>query len=490
MKTTIFFLLLSVSSHLFSQWGPDVRLTIDGANSYASLNNARNIAVAGNTVHVIWADDRISSSNAEIYYKRSTDAGLSWSSDIRLTNASGWSTHPSITVSGSNVHVAWIDERDGGNFEIYYKRSTDSGLNWGSDVRLTSATGMSDVPSIAVSGSIVHVVWQDNRDGNYEVYYKRSTNGGLNWSTDLRMTSNSGNSFNPSVAASGSYAYMVWQDNSVDNNFEIYAYYSTNDGASWSSFIRLTNNSASSEYPCVSASGSNVHVVWHDNRDGNFEIYYKRSTNNAVNWGSDVRMTINSGISQYPSIVALGNYAGMVWQDNSVDNNYEIYHYFSSNNGATWSSFQRLTNNTAVSRYPHIAAFGSGVHVVWNDDRDGNWEIYYKRNPTGVVSVQPVGSLIPQDYRLSQNYPNPFNPVTMIEFDIPKLSYITIRIYDILGREVSRPVEQRLEAGRYTVDFDASELSSGTYFYRIEASDASSGSAQLFRDVKKMIILK
>ena len=77
-----------------------------------------------------------------------------------------------------------------GTDEIYYKRSTDAGVNWGTDTRLTNNTADSWYPSVAVSGSVVHVVWDDNRDGNSEIYYKRSTDAGVNWGADTRLTNN------------------------------------------------------------------------------------------------------------------------------------------------------------------------------------------------------------------------------------------------------------------------------------------------------------
>ena len=76
------------------------------------------------------------------------------------------------------MHVVWYDNRDGNN-EIYYKRSTDAGINWGADTRLTNNTAYSEYPSVAVSGSVVHVVWNDYRDGNSEIYYKRNPTGNL-----------------------------------------------------------------------------------------------------------------------------------------------------------------------------------------------------------------------------------------------------------------------------------------------------------------------
>jgi hypothetical protein len=97
-------------------------------------------------------------------------------------------------------------------------------------------------------------------------------------------------------------------------------------------------------------------------------------------------------------------------------------------------------------------------------------------------SVSGNGNIIPQEYSLEQNYPNPFNPSTNIRFGLPKSGLVKMVIYDVLGRVVTTLVNEYKAAGSYTVDFDASAIASGVYFYRIE-----SGS---FTDVKKMLLVK
>jgi hypothetical protein len=201
MKKIIFTLFIIHCSLLIAnaQWQPDVRLTNNPASSWTSYNNAWCVASNGNVVHVVWHDYR--DGNWEIYYKRSTDGGLSWGADTRLTNNTANSKSPSVALSGSVVHVVWEENRDG-NYEIYFKRSTDAGVSWGTDTRLTNNTADSWYPSVALSGSVVHVVWSDNRDGNYniEIYYKRSTDAGVSWGADTRLTNDSFYSTSPSVA--------------------------------------------------------------------------------------------------------------------------------------------------------------------------------------------------------------------------------------------------------------------------------------------------
>ncbi|MBL8016597.1 MAG: T9SS type A sorting domain-containing protein [Ignavibacteria bacterium] len=97
-------------------------------------------------------------------------------------------------------------------------------------------------------------------------------------------------------------------------------------------------------------------------------------------------------------------------------------------------------------------------------------------------------SNIPTVYRLSQNYPNPFNPVTKINYDLPKDAKVNVIIYDILGREIKRLVNNELKtAGTYIIDFNAANYASGVYFYRIEAEELGGNK---FVDSKKMVLIK
>jgi hypothetical protein len=99
-----------------------------------------------------------------------------------------------------------------------------------------------------------------------------------------------------------------------------------------------------------------------------------------------------------------------------------------------------------------------------------------------LTGVNDHGSLIPSDYKLYQNYPNPFNPTTIIQFDIPKASFVTLKVYNVIGQEVATLVNEKREAGRYEVPFDGSKLTSSVYFYRLIARD--------FVQTKKFILIK
>jgi len=109
---------------------------------------------------------------------------------------------------------------------------------------------------------------------------------------------------------------------------------------------------------------------------------------------------------------------------------------------------------------------------------------------TGVVnptSVQNDNGLI-DDFELMQNYPNPFNPSTKINYSLPYTSFVTIKVYDVLGNEIAALVNEEKPNGRYSLNFDASEISSGVYFYTIQATSSERG--QNFVQTRKMILLR
>src|SRR5205085_8000985 len=99
-----------------------------------------------------------------------------------------------------------------------------------------------------------------------------------------------------------------------------------------------------------------------------------------------------------------------------------------------------------------------------------------------ITGIQPVNGEVPNAFALSQNYPNPFNPTTNIKFSIPKNSLVKMTVFDITGKEVTTLVNGNYTAGTYNVDFDASNIASVVYFYKIQADD--------FTSVKKMLLVK
>jgi len=153
-----------------------------------------------------------------------------------------------------------------------------------------------------------------------------------------------------------------------------------------------------------------------------------------------------------------------------------------------------------IVQLEHRSASGSASYIHAHTLLTGKRRTYSNTtNPFGVqgqdgwilnagmtlttTGVEPsISSVIPKEYNLEQNFPNPFNPVTKICFDIPKSGFVSIKVYDVLGKEVANLVNESINPGSYSVDFDATSMSSGMYYYRLESNG--------FVATKKMMLVK
>ena len=369
--------LFDVSNAVFSIVPiPDKRLTWTSGYSGSPA-----IAVeASGKLHLVWKDD--TSGNYEIYYKKSSDAGLNWTTTKRLTFTSGYSGSPAIAVDASlNLHVVWQDNTYG-NYEVLYKKSTDWGVTWTAGKRLTLTSGGSNNPVIAVDATgNLHVVWYDNTPGNEEIFYSKSKDKGVTWTAGKRLTWTSGGSEIPAIGVDSSgNLHVVWRDDTPGNS-EVYHKKSTDGGTTWTANKRLTWTSGSSEFPAIGVDSSdNLYAVWQDNTPGNSEIYCRKSTDGGTTWITTRRLTFNSGFSYFPDIaVDTSGRIHVVWED-STPGNPEIYYRRSTDGGTTWITTRRLTWTSGWSEVPAIGVDSSdNLHLVWQDNTPGNYEIYYKK---------------------------------------------------------------------------------------------------------------
>jgi hypothetical protein len=351
-------------------WNATKRLTYNSGYSQAPVSNV----TSNNHIHVVWTDD--TPGNGEVYHKWSINGGSTWTTK-RLTYNSGYTYKADIAIGSSNhLHVVW-DDNSSGNWEIYHKKSTNGGTTW-TTKRLTYNTGISNYPVIAVdSNNHIHVAWDDNSPGSDEIFHKRSTDGGATWTTK-RLTYNSGNSNSPDIAVdSNNHIHVVWYD-WTPGITEIYYKKSTNGGTTWTS-KRLTYNSGNSDNPNIAIdSNDHIHVVWYDNTPGTQEIFHKKSTDGGATWTTK-RLTYNSGRSLFPAIASDSfDSIHVVWYDETPGNG-EIYYKRSTNGGSNWTT-KRLTYNSGNSAIPTITVGSNGhIHVVWRDYTPGNQEIYYKK---------------------------------------------------------------------------------------------------------------
>jgi hypothetical protein len=254
----------------------------------------------------VWQDNQGRASN-DIFYKGNTIAFYPFV-DVTRTNA-GTSANPAVATSGNNMYIVWEDDTSG-NFEILYRRSTDGGANFGENgvaINLSNNAGTSTIPFVAASGNNVYIVWEDNTPGNPEILYRRSTDGGANFGATVNLSNNALSSLDPAIAASGNNVYVVWYDN-TPSNFEILYRKSTDGGASFDATVNLSNNAGFSAAPAIAVSGDNLYVVWHDNNDTPVnEILYRRSSDGGASFNAVINLSNNAGSSNNPDVAAINN---------------------------------------------------------------------------------------------------------------------------------------------------------------------------------------
>lgn len=134
---------------------------------------------------------------------------------------------------------------------------------------------------------------------------------------------------------------------------------------------------------------------------------------------------------------------------------------------------------------PNLSGFETTTFVgaFGNTNWTAGWAQFNPKNYTAApVGIQQISTEIPSVYRMNQNYPNPFNPSTKINFALPKSSYVSLKVFDVTGKEVATLVNENLNVGTYEYEFNATKLNSGIYFYRINAEG--------FTATKKMMLIK
>jgi len=251
-------------------WQSTKRITYN-----AGISEYPRIAAYQNNVYIVWEDD--TPGNDEVYFRRSADGGATWQTAKRLTVNSNYSGMPDIAADGSNIYALYVDTAPG-NSELYIKRSMDSGATWLAAQRLTNNSGFSMAQHIAAKGTNVYIAWSDNSSGNSEVFFRKSTDYGATWQNAKRLTSNSGVSDCPVIAVSGVKIFVAWMDDTA-GNYEVYFKKSANNGSTWQDYENLTNNKGAAYHPAIAVNSTNIYVTWDDDYQtpGVSDIYLKYS---------------------------------------------------------------------------------------------------------------------------------------------------------------------------------------------------------------------
>ena len=237
--------------------------------------------------------------------------------------------------------------------------------------------------------------------------------------------------------------------------------------------------------------GQNIYIIDRRNftNGGDWDVYYYKSTNGCITgtaWTSGY-------VDSYSSTTTVPTSPDVYGKRGVVDlrvaytyNNTALDSviYTSSTGGAFVSPVRVSYNDSSPFNAPPKPAFKNGggddCFILWSQ-YDGN-NVQSSRLCGSTVGITNNGTQVPHAYNLEQNYPNPFNPSTEIKFGLPSSGLAKMVVYDIEGRVVATLVDKVMDAGSYSVSFDASKISSGIYFYKLTSGN--------FVSTKKMVLVK
>jgi len=385
-----------------------------------------------------------------------TDGGAIWTTWTVLTAPSSWR---GSYVAALDADTAWILMHDpsfltsGGVF-----KTTDGGNTWGQQT--TAFPGSGGNPKIIhfFDANTGICIGNPNPPGDWEIY--RTTNGGTLWTrmhlpaqTDevtFFLHSSSGNSF--------------WFSSGIGGPFDWRLYRTTDQGFTWSTF----NHGGSTSFPAFkdSLNGITARSIPPPNE-------LMRTSDGGVTWQSiPISLPFSTRFIRYvpgtSSWFVMTSYAccGLSGTPGSA---------YTRDDGVNW-----ILIDSTIHRAP--AAFASAT-AGWCG---GEFDSVYKW--IGFPSSVHRTDEIVRGFRLEQNYPNPFNPATRIKFTLSSQerdgvrSLVTLKVFDVLGREVRTLVNENLQTGSYETTFDARGLASGVYFYRLQTG--------AFVQTRKLLLLK
>lgn len=380
---------------------------------------------------------------------RTSDNGTSWT-DISSSFRNDIDVNIYHMLSFGNTVFAVTDSLGGPNEYLIYA-STDDGVTWSVKSRIDRGPNNGAILSLAADGNNLFAI------SNKRSIYK-STDGGSTWvETVINYTGTSGIL---SFAASGNTYLAVLEG--------VGAILSTDAGLNWTLRNSTTNN--------IGRVYKVNNDIWGFTELATFGGIYKYNLsaneweNNYLPGSFYIPISIATNGTQL-----ISSFSGFLTSDTR--------YYSSNNNGTSWSELTTDTiglGNKILSPYA-LAVNSSYYFAAYWRTVSGTTTSSVYRLPLTTTSLISEKS-IPNSYHLSQNYPNPFNPSTTISWQLAASSFVTLKVHNVLGKEVAALVNEEVQAGMHSVNFDASHLSSGIYFYTLKTNS--------FMQTKKMILLR
>lgn len=371
-------------------------------------NEVENVRLACNDdgAFAVWEDDRDGElQNHQIYFSRTLDGGQKWLADDVLLeldeDGETFSQGPQIVAIEQDVYVVWYDNANGAA-DIMLTSSSDNGDTWREPQRVDQGQPgefFSGSPQIAASNTgRVYVVWEDTRDGNSDIWFNRSNDGGASFeSTEIRIDGgdDAGNAFSfaPKIHADGDEVYVVWHDARNGEGRDVFLNYSGDGGATfYNSAVRVDTDAAgffNSTFPVVRVSGNEAHVAWQDNREGGYDVFYRHFV---AGEGTAEEVRIDTGsdpgfANSTDTAIALGQggEVAVAWEDQrgdtESDNGFnDLYYNFLGAEGFGDEDLRidSLAPGASFKKDMSVHIHNGQLFTVWTDGRAGTADIYFK----------------------------------------------------------------------------------------------------------------
>ena len=347
------------------------------------------VAAWNSNVYLLWQDSIPSDhTNYDIFIKNSNDNGTTFGSSVNLSNNSGFSEHPQIAAYDNNVYAIWADDTSG-NREVLFTRSVDNGTSFDKIKNLSNNTSDSFNQEIAVFGDTVYVVWLDQSDEDDEtnILLKASGDGGETFGRTVNISSNANQETFPKVAAFEGSVYIAWNtaDNLLDerDNEGLFFLRSLDGGNTFDNIIKLNHENDFGELQ-IAAFDETVYVASGGLPSVDVNgVLFTKSNDGGRSFSEPVTIDENGRFvnSLNVEVSAYDEQFSYVAAQVSVSGNEEILLLEMTGNNST--KVLNLSNNPKISECPSIAIEGNNIYVVWEDMTPGNHEILYAKGTRG-----------------------------------------------------------------------------------------------------------
>jgi hypothetical protein len=349
-------------------WYPQEEISSDYENTKQFFPS---VAVDNGKVHITWCEIQY---NWEIMHRIKSDNG--WNVNKTITSNSVNNFNPVMAAGNGKVHVTWLYYDTGSDQDVYHK--SFDGNQWSTPKEVSSDTTSDDQrsPDIAVDGDNCYIVWMDLGSGDADIHFRHFN--GQQWFNEIEISDDSGteNQWYPAVASDNGKAYVTWVDYN-DGDGDIYFRYF--DGVKWAQEqeISIDSSNEHQDYPSLVSDGDHVYVAWVNYKDGDGDIYFREFDGNKWDQPLEISIDLKTEEQILPSIAADNGHIHVVWQDERDGDKDIFYRYF---NKIKWGPIEEISSdkNNEVQDHPAITAKDYGVHIVWQDYGDGYADIYYR----------------------------------------------------------------------------------------------------------------